>query len=106
MFGRVQGVFAVECKRETPVRQLDHGNSKRPHVRLDTILIALDPFGLGSAGGTYTHIGARADKGIRNRVDQLARYAKVAQLHLAVLVHENIARLDVWVRGQKTYLGG
>lgn len=50
---------------------------------------------------TYAHVGARADKGIRDAVDELARHAKVADLDLSRRVEENVGGLDICGRADR-----
>ena len=39
---------------------------------------------------THTHVRARADKGVGDRVDELSRNAEIAQLDVARGVHEDV----------------
>lgn len=44
---------------------------------------------------THAHIRARPDKSVGDRVDELARNAKVADLDLTSGVDEDVGRLDI-----------
>jgi hypothetical protein len=44
---------------------------------------------------THAHVRARPDKGVGDRVDELARNTKVADLDLAGGVDEDVGRLDI-----------
>lgn len=46
---------------------------------------------------TYCHVGSAACvSGLGYRVHQLTTDAKVTQFDVAVTVHENVGRFDVW----------
>ena len=45
----------------------------------------------------WRHVTPSADKGLGDRIDELARHAEIAKLNVAPRVHQNIARLHIAV---------
>lgn len=44
---------------------------------------------------THAHVRARPNEGVRDRVDELSRNSKVAELDISVRVDEDVGRFDV-----------
>ena len=89
----------------------DHRETKRPDVRRDRVRanvvlrLASDTLGLFivsdearcemDANATYSHITLASNVRLRQRLLELPRDPKIAQLDLPLSVHENICRFDV-----------
>ena len=49
---------------------------------------------------TYCHVWSASNlHGLGNGVHEASRDAKVTQLELTILTHENVGRLDIWGGG-------
>jgi hypothetical protein len=52
----------------------------------------------------YTHICAGPHKGVRDRVDEFTRNAKVADLDLSFGIGKDIGGLDIWMLSSRSII--
>ena len=81
--------FVARVKGKLSNGQFHQSQAYRPHITLDRIRAALNTF--------RSHICARADKRVCDRVVQFTTDTKVAELDLALAINQDVARFNVAV---------